>query len=175
MQLRGSRVHRLLKSASIHHTIMLIRLRAVTLVSSLLIFALVHSAIPVTSAQQQTQRERRVSTQEKSATPSPNLIPKTATTTRTLAELQARISEVLRKPELASAIVAIKVASLDTGRVLFDENADKLLRPASNMKIYTVATALDRLSPDFRFATSVYAPARPDVAGVVHGDLTIYG
>ena len=38
----------------------------------------------------------------------------------------------------------------------------KLLHPASNMKIYTVAAALDRLSPDFRFKTSAYAPTQPD-------------
>lgn len=94
---------------------------------------------------------------------------------KTVAELQTRISQILAKPELASAMVGIKVASLDTGRVLFEENAAKLLRPASNMKIYTVATALDRLSPDYRFNTSVFAAARPDSAGVVHGDLRIYG
>ena len=43
------------------------------------------------------------------------------------------------------------------------------------MKLYTVAAALDRLSPDYRFVTSVYATARPDAAGVLRGDLTIYG
>ena len=101
--------------------------------------------------------------------------PRTANTTKTLAELQARIAEILRKPDLASAMVAVKVASLDTGRVLYEENANKLLRPASNMKLYTVAAALDRLSPDFRFTTSVYAGAKPDAAGVIHGDLKIYG
>jgi len=94
---------------------------------------------------------------------------------KTLPELQARIREVLAKPELSSAMVGIKVVSLDNGRVLFEENATKLLRPASNMKLYTVAAALDRLSPDYRFSTSVYAAARPDAAGVVHGNLTIYG
>jgi D-alanyl-D-alanine carboxypeptidase/D-alanyl-D-alanine-endopeptidase (penicillin-binding protein 4) len=72
-------------------------------------------------------------------------------------------------------MVGIKVTSLDTGKVLFEENANKLLRPASNMKIYTVATALDRLSPDFRFTTSVYALSRPDNSGVIKGDLTIFG
>ena len=72
-------------------------------------------------------------------------------------------------------MVGIKVASLDTGRVLFEENAAKLLRPASNMKLYTVATALDRLSPDYHFSTSVYAQARPDASGIIHGDLTVYG
>jgi D-alanyl-D-alanine carboxypeptidase/D-alanyl-D-alanine-endopeptidase (penicillin-binding protein 4) len=94
---------------------------------------------------------------------------------QTLPELRAKISEVLAKPELSSGIVGIKVVSLDTGRVLFEENAGKLLRPASSMKLYTVATALDRLSPDYRFVTSVYAPNRLDAAGVVHGNLTIYG
>ena len=94
---------------------------------------------------------------------------------RTLPELRSKISAVLAKPELSSAMVGIKVVSLDTGRVLFEENAGRLLRPASNMKLYTVAAALDRLSPDYRFSTSVYAYTRPDAAGVVHGDLTIYG
>jgi D-alanyl-D-alanine carboxypeptidase/D-alanyl-D-alanine-endopeptidase (penicillin-binding protein 4) len=89
--------------------------------------------------------------------------------------LRAKISEVLAKPELSSAMVGVKVVSLDTGRVIFEENAAKLLRPASNMKLYTVAAALDRLSPDYKFSTSVYAATRPDASGLVRGDLTIYG
>jgi D-alanyl-D-alanine carboxypeptidase/D-alanyl-D-alanine-endopeptidase (penicillin-binding protein 4) len=94
---------------------------------------------------------------------------------QTVAELQTRISQILAKPELAPALVGVKVVSLDSGRVIFEENAHKLLRPASNMKLYTVAAALDRLTPDFRFNTSVYASAKPDAAGVIHGDLRVYG
>jgi D-alanyl-D-alanine carboxypeptidase/D-alanyl-D-alanine-endopeptidase (penicillin-binding protein 4) len=101
--------------------------------------------------------------------------PQTAAAPKTVAELQTRISQILAKPELAPATIGVKVSSLDSGRVLFESNADKLLRPASNMKIYTIATALDRLTPDYRFITSVYAPARPDATGVVRGDLRIYG
>ena len=101
--------------------------------------------------------------------------PATAPAPKTLPELQAKISEILAKPELSPAMVGIKVVSLDTGRVLFEDHADKLLRPASNMKLYTVAAALDRLTPDYRFVTSVYASTKPDAAGVVHGNLTIYG
>jgi len=101
--------------------------------------------------------------------------PQTAAAPKTVAELQTRIAQILAKPELAPATIGVKVASLDSGRVLFEANAEKLLRPASNMKIYTVATALDRLSPDYRFVTSVYAPARPDAAGVIRGDMRIYG
>src|SRR5437879_3486091 len=81
----------------------------------------------------------------------------------------------MRHPDLAAGIFAVKVASLDTGRTLFAENEYKLLRPASNMKIYTVATALDRLTADYRFVTSVYALDKPDKNGTVKGDLIIYG
>lgn len=135
------------------------------------------------------QRERQTTTTQIPATAQPSPSPaiptgspasvvvpsKTSNPTKTLAELQSRISEILAKPELSPAMVGIKVASLDTGRVLFEDNSEKLLRPASNMKLYTVATALDLLSPDYRFTTSVYAASRPDSAGVVKGDLTIFG
>ncbi|MBA3440272.1 MAG: D-alanyl-D-alanine carboxypeptidase/D-alanyl-D-alanine-endopeptidase [Pyrinomonadaceae bacterium] len=93
----------------------------------------------------------------------------------TIEELRARIQEVLRQPQLAPAQVAVKVVSLDTGRTLYEENAGKLLQPASNMKLYTVAAALDRLSPNYRFTTSAYAPVRPDASGTMRGDLTVYG
>ena len=116
-------------------------------------------------------------TQAPTAEPSPSAsaVQTKSQPTKTLAELQSRIAEILAKPELSSAMIGVKVASLDTGRVLFEENATKLMRPASNMKLYTVAAALDRLSPEYRFTTSVYAMNRPDSSGVVKGDLTIYG
>ncbi len=169
-----------------------------------LLFSLVLSALPISIAQQ-PKRERRVAPTKSNATPSPSPTPtpvatptiasdveaksppasptptpdvveiRKAATTRTLAELQARITAVLQKPEHESATIGVKVASLETGKVLFEENAEKLLRPASNMKLYTVAAGLDRLSPDYRFVTSVYAPAKPDAKGVVRGDVKIYG
>ena len=132
----------------------------------LLLLALNAGAVTSTLAQQ--ERQRRVVAPVSSAAVS-------TSAPRTVEELRARIQEILRRPELAPAMVAVKVASLDTGRTLYEENADKLFRPASNMKIYTVAAALDRLTPDYRFNTSVYAPQRPDAAGTVRGDLIVYG
>lgn len=101
--------------------------------------------------------------------------PTTSVAPRTLEELRARVRELIARPEFAASNLAIKVASLDTGRVLLEENAGKWMQPASNMKLYTVAAALDRLGPDFRFVTSVYAPARADAAGTIRGDLVVYG
>jgi len=94
---------------------------------------------------------------------------------RTLEELRARITQILSKPEFAPSRMSVKVASLDTGRVLFEHDAQEWMQPASNMKLYTVAAALDRLTPDYRFITSVYAPARADASGTIRGDLVVYG
>ncbi|PYS45377.1 MAG: hypothetical protein DMF71_00275 [Acidobacteria bacterium] len=91
-----------------------------------------------------------------------------------LAELQSRIGEIVRQPALEPGFFAVKIVSLDTGQVIFEQNANKFVRPASNMKLYTVAAALDRLTPDYRFITSVYAKERPD-KGTVKGDLIVYG
>lgn len=170
---------------------MLKHVRMSTCVLLLLVGLFAQFAIPPSSAQQpQPQRERRVETTP-SPTPPPVAVPSASPTpfssptpsidtrasapTRSLVELQTRIQDVLRRPQLAQAIVGVKVTSAETGKVLFEENAIKLLRPASGMKLYTVATALDRLSPDYRFVTSIYARSKPDAAGVVRGDLTIFG
>src|SRR6185503_13325447 len=100
-------------------------------------------------------------TPQVSPTPTPDVVQiRTAATTRTLADLKTRISQVLDKPEFAPAMVGIKVTALETGRVLFEETAEKILRPASNMKLYTVAAGLNRLSPAFLFITSGDAPEK---------------
>jgi serine-type D-Ala-D-Ala carboxypeptidase/endopeptidase (penicillin-binding protein 4) len=111
-----------------------------------------------------------------SQTPTPAPTPQpTPVAPRTLEELRARIGEILARPEFAASRLSLKVSSLDTGRVIFEQDARKWMQPASNMKLYTVAAALDRLTPDYRFVTSVYAPARPDAAGTLRGDLVVYG
>jgi D-alanyl-D-alanine carboxypeptidase/D-alanyl-D-alanine-endopeptidase (penicillin-binding protein 4) len=146
------------------------------LISLLLLFVL--GLTPVVVAQEpEPTRERRVSQPVVSTQPRAASTAARASTAapRTVDELQLRITEIMRRSEVAPAQLAVKVSSLDTGRTLFEENAQKLLLPASVMKIFTVAAALDRLTPDFRFKTSVYADAKPDAAGTVKGNLTIYG
>ncbi|MDQ3089471.1 MAG: D-alanyl-D-alanine carboxypeptidase/D-alanyl-D-alanine-endopeptidase [Acidobacteriota bacterium] len=107
-------------------------------------------------------------------TPSPTPTP-TPVPIQTVAELQSRIRTSLARPELRRGQIGVKVVSLDTGKTIFEENAEKYFMPASNMKSYTVAAALEKLSPDFRFVTSVFASALPDADGTIRGDLMIYG
>lgn len=89
--------------------------------------------------------------------------------------LQIRLQAEISRPQFAASAWGIQVVSLKTGQTLFEHNAQKLLKPASNAKLYTGALALDRLGPDYQIKTSLYASARPDAAGVLKGDLIVYG
>src|SRR5438552_1152921 len=144
------------------------------LLSTLLVFLSLSTAGSVAQA----QRDRRVAEPAATPTPSPvtpvRSIAPASNTPRTLAALQARIEEIVRQPALEPGIFAVKIVSLDTGDVIFEQSANKFVRPASNMKLYTVAAALDRLTPDYHFITSVYAKEKAD-KGTIKGDLIIYG
>jgi D-alanyl-D-alanine carboxypeptidase/D-alanyl-D-alanine-endopeptidase (penicillin-binding protein 4) len=108
------------------------------------------------------------------ATPVPAATPSNGTIA-TLAELQSRIRLSASRDESRRGSIGIKIVSLDTGKVIYEENAEKYFMPASNMKNFTVAAAIERLTPSFRFVTSVYSNVRPEADGTLRGDLTIYG
>ena len=94
---------------------------------------------------------------------------------QTIFDLQAKIRGTMARPELRRGSIGAKIVALDTGKVVFEENAEKYFMPASNMKSFTIAAALEKLSPNFRFVTSVYAASVPDASGTIKGDLTVYG
>jgi D-alanyl-D-alanine carboxypeptidase/D-alanyl-D-alanine-endopeptidase (penicillin-binding protein 4) len=89
--------------------------------------------------------------------------------------LGASIRRVIEAPRFRAASWGIKVVSLDTGRVLFEHNANKYFIPASNAKLFTAAMALQELGPELRIRTSLYGSARPNGDGVLAGDLILFG
>ncbi len=111
-------------------------------------------------------------TQKATPTPTPAL---PAPSPPTLSELQTGIRTRIARPEVRRGQVGIKIVSLTSGKVIFDDNSEKYFMPASNMKNFTVATALEKLTPDYRFVTSVFASAMPDATGTIKGDIRIYG
>ncbi|MEO7677659.1 MAG: D-alanyl-D-alanine carboxypeptidase/D-alanyl-D-alanine-endopeptidase, partial [Verrucomicrobiota bacterium] len=92
-----------------------------------------------------------------------------------IAQFQARLEKVVTHPRFSAAALGVKVESLDTGKVIFEHDASKLLKPASNGKMYTGALALDRFGPDYKIRTSFYAKSKPDAAGVLSSDLIVFG
>jgi D-alanyl-D-alanine carboxypeptidase/D-alanyl-D-alanine-endopeptidase (penicillin-binding protein 4) len=88
--------------------------------------------------------------------------------------LAARIDAVLGRPELRRAHVGVEVADPATGRVLYARDAEKLLVPASNLKLVVTSTAAHLLGPAYRWRTTVYGTG-PVEAGVLRGDLVLFG
>jgi D-alanyl-D-alanine carboxypeptidase/D-alanyl-D-alanine-endopeptidase (penicillin-binding protein 4) len=68
----------------------------------------------------------------------------------------------------------VLIKSLKTGETLYSLNPKRLMMPASNMKIVTLAAAADRLGWDYTYETRIFAAGRID-AGVLQGDLLVVG
>ncbi|MGH9915134.1 MAG: D-alanyl-D-alanine carboxypeptidase/D-alanyl-D-alanine endopeptidase, partial [Pyrinomonadaceae bacterium] len=159
------------------------KLLALTTIS-LIIFGTTIESIewPVSAGNQQSSQrehsapvERKKSTSQQSPAAAISHNQSKAGGPKTLEQLRAKIREELSQPEVASAIFAVKIVSLDSNRVLYEENSRKMLVPASNMKIYTSAAAIDRLTPNYKFTTTVYAASSPNTNGVVQGEMIVYG
>ncbi len=45
---------------------------------------------------------------------------------------------------------------MESGHVLYSNNGEKMIRPASTHKLLVSAAALDLLGPDYRFTTRLY-------------------
>jgi D-alanyl-D-alanine carboxypeptidase/D-alanyl-D-alanine-endopeptidase (penicillin-binding protein 4) len=67
--------------------------------------------------------------------------------------LDAKLDSVLHQLDNGGAVFSARVVDLSNGRELYSSRADEASTPASNMKIQTTCTALDRFGPDYIFKT----------------------
>ena len=89
--------------------------------------------------------------------------------------LPQRIAAILSAPDLERGFFGIEVASVDSGKVLYSQNSDKLFTPASNTKLFTTAAALALIGPDYNFRTTVETTGELDKYGRLSGDLVLVG
>ena len=90
-------------------------------------------------------------------------------------QTRAAIEEILAEPDLPSAIWGVYARDLESGRLVYSHNSDKNLIPASNLKLFTTATALDVLGPDYRYVTRLYHGGSTGEDGLLRGDLVLRG
>ena len=89
--------------------------------------------------------------------------------------LEKRIDGLLAAPDLAHGFWGIEVVSLDTGKILYSQNAGKLFTPASNTKLFTTAAALALIGPNYTSRTTVETTGTLDKRGRLTGDLVLVG
>ena len=72
-------------------------------------------------------------------------------------ELQTRLTKIVRDYEKASgATVGVCVRDSRTGTIVAGLQSNRLMSPASNLKLLTSAAAVEELGDDYEFSTKVY-------------------
>jgi D-alanyl-D-alanine carboxypeptidase/D-alanyl-D-alanine-endopeptidase (penicillin-binding protein 4) len=86
--------------------------------------------------------------------------------------LAAKVRAIIERPDYKGGRWGILVVEGDTGKAVFEHNADQLFAPASVTKLYSCAAALAELGPDHRFETPVHRRGKLE-KGKLQGDLVL--
>ena len=89
--------------------------------------------------------------------------------------LSQRINGILSEPQVAKGFWGVEVEDLASGKALYEHDSEKLFVPASNTKLFTTASALGLIGPDFKFSTTVETSGKLDRPGHVVADLILKG
>ncbi len=88
--------------------------------------------------------------------------------------LQRELDSIFDHQDFSTAHWGVRVETLD-GRILYDRSGSRSFTPASTMKLFTTAAALDLLGPDFTWETRVDIVGEITPDGVLDGHLVIVG
>src|SRR5947207_12486586 len=97
-----------------------------------------------------------------------------AQSSRSIDQLQHDIDAILGNPLLQHGFWGVVIKPVDRDETWYALNAQKLMMPASCMKVVTLAAAAEKLGWDFRYETKVFVTGTTR-AGVLHGDLIVAG
>ncbi|GIW22401.1 MAG: hypothetical protein KatS3mg068_1408 [Candidatus Sericytochromatia bacterium] len=85
-----------------------------------------------------------------------------------------KIGKIFKRKGISNFNSSVSIISLKTGDSIFDYNKERLLAPASNMKILTSSAALKLLKPEHRFRTVIYSDSYIK-NGIINGNIYIKG
>ncbi|HTR80603.1 MAG TPA: D-alanyl-D-alanine carboxypeptidase/D-alanyl-D-alanine-endopeptidase, partial [Bacteroidota bacterium] len=91
-----------------------------------------------------------------------------------LERFQRNIDTILADSIFTSTKCGIEIVSLDDNEVLYKRDEATLLRPASNMKLFTAAAALSALGTNYTYATSLYCDTTI-TDSILHGNVYFKG
>ena len=87
--------------------------------------------------------------------------------------LASRVEKIMARPEFAHSNFGIEFYDLESGKVLYSVNPEKLFVPASTTKLLTEGAVLAKLGPNYRFHTPIYRTGPIDKHGTLKGDLIL--
>ena len=126
---------------------------------------------PQASARSKAKPTTKRKSARKIAPRRPAAPPRTAwTSPRGGPALTADISNMLSS-RVKGGMFGVMIVSLSRGDTLFAQNAGEMMQPASTMKLFATAVALDRYGPEHTFSTDVLRDGTIGPDGTVQGNL----
>ena len=89
--------------------------------------------------------------------------------------IETELQKILNQQEYKNASVGIQFIDIESGLSVYEYNPNKLMIPASTLKIITSAAALEMLGPDYRFKTQIGYIGELRENNELNGDLVIIG
>ena len=86
------------------------------------------------------------------------------------AQLSSAINTIINHPQFSRVRWGILIKLLSSEKILYSQDSQKYFIPASNMKLFTTAAALQQLGADFRIRTSIYDDGNGVLRVVGRGD-----
>jgi D-alanyl-D-alanine carboxypeptidase/D-alanyl-D-alanine-endopeptidase (penicillin-binding protein 4) len=125
---------------------------------------LVTTALPVALAQKQSAKQaaKEAKKRDKRMAEAP-------------ARFAKRANQLLGNAPVAKGGWGLLIVEAQTGKTLFERDADHYFLPASNMKLFSTALALAKLGSEFRFHTTIETGGTVSEAGMLTGDVVLVG
>lgn len=89
--------------------------------------------------------------------------------------IQNSIDRFVADPALAHASISFKVIDVSNNNVIAEYDASRTLPTASIAKLFSTATAMDILGPNYQPKTRIYHDGTLDSNGILHGNIWIRG
>ncbi|MBK7805725.1 MAG: D-alanyl-D-alanine carboxypeptidase/D-alanyl-D-alanine-endopeptidase [Saprospiraceae bacterium] len=89
--------------------------------------------------------------------------------------LQENVNKLLANSFYKYANIGISVRDIQTGELVVDVEKDKMLVPASSLKLITTLSGVELLGKDFRFETKISYDGYVDTQGTLKGNIYIEG
>ena len=86
------------------------------------------------------------------------------------AQLSSTINTIINRPQFSRGRWGILIKTLSSDKILYSQDSQKYFIPASNVKLFTTAVALQKLGLDFRIRTSIYDDGNGILRVVGRGD-----
>jgi serine-type D-Ala-D-Ala carboxypeptidase/endopeptidase (penicillin-binding protein 4) len=135
---------------------------------AVLLLLLVDPTVDAQSKKKKKTTPRKKTTAARKAAPPAPALPVGRT-------FEERLNSLVNGSVARSGDSSIQVVELESGRVVAERNPHMPVSPASNMKLFTTAAAIDLLKPGFEVTTSVYVRGEIDPSGTLNGDVRFVG